>query len=165
MKKMEPMTLADLDTAPLRVVQSEVLPGTPDRVFAELADPERWLGWFPLMRKAAWTSAKTACVGAERAVGLRLLGRFEERFLAWEPGARFAFTMTASTSPLARRMAEDWRLSSTAGGTRIEWIVAAHPSTLGRAGTPALRLVMRRLFTQGMSNLTRILRERGTQVA
>ena len=107
MKTMEPMTLAELDTAPFRVVQSTVLPGTPDQVFAELADPARWIGWFPLMRKAAWTSNSTACVGAERTVGLRLLGRFAERFLAWEPGKRYAFTMIASTSPLARPIASE----------------------------------------------------------
>ncbi len=162
---MAPMTLPDLDDAPFRMVQGAVLPGTPDAVFAELADPARWLGWFPLMRRAEWTSPATACVGAERAVALRLLGTFDERILAWEPGKRFAFTMTASTSPLATQMAEDWRLSREAGGTRLEWIVAAVPSALGRAGTPVLRQVMKRLFRQGTSNLGRVLRERGTQVA
>jgi hypothetical protein len=125
----------------------------------------RWLGWFPLMQRAEWTSSATSCVGAERAVALRLLGRFHERFLAWEPGKRYAFTMTASTSPLAKQMAEDWRLSREAGGTRIEWIVGAVPTALGRAGTPMLRAVTQRLFRQGTSNLGRLLRQRGTQVA
>ncbi len=165
MRAMTPMTLDDLDHAPFRMVQSTVLPGSPDAVFAELADPARWLGWFPLMRHAAWTSTVTSCVGAERAVALRLLGRFEERFIAWEPGKRYAFTMTGTTSPLAKQMAEDWRITRETGGTRLEWIVGAVPTTLGRAATPVLRSVTRRLFRQGTSNLGRVLRERGTQVA
>jgi hypothetical protein len=165
MKQMAPMSLAELDSAPFRMVLSDVRPGSPAAVFAELAEPERWLGWFPLMTKAGWSSSQTACVGAERKVALRLLGRFEERFLAWEPGKRFAFTMIASTSPLARQMAEDYRLTREAGGTRLEWTIGAVPTTIGRVGTPALRLVSKRLFSGLIGNLSRVLRERGTQVA
>jgi polyketide cyclase/dehydrase/lipid transport protein len=165
MRDMAPMTLADLDTAPFRMVQSAVLPGSPDVVFAQLSEPERWVGVFPLMTKAAWTSAQIECVGAERKVALRALGRFEERFIAWEPGKRFAFTMIASTSPLAKQMAEDYRFTREGGNTRLEWTVGAVPTLLGRAGTPALRLVTRQLFTRFLANLGRVLRERGTQVA
>jgi polyketide cyclase/dehydrase/lipid transport protein len=165
MRSMTPMSLADLDTAPFRMVHSAVLPGSPDAVFAQLAAPERWVGVFPMMTKAAWSSAQIACVGAERRVTLRMLGRFEERFLVWEPGKRFAFTMIASSSPLTTQMAEDYRLTREGADTRLEWIVGAVPTLLGRAGTPALRLVTRQLFTRFLANLGRVLRERGTQVA
>lgn len=165
MRAMQPMTLAEIETAPFRVVQQVTLPAGPDAVFAELADPARWLDWFPLMHRAVWTSAATEGVGAERAVALRVFGKFEERFLAWEPGKRYAFTMTASTSPLAARMAEDWRLSRDNHGTRLEWTVAAVPTTIGRPATPVLRLVLRRMFVRGTANLGRLLQHRGTQVA
>ncbi|MEO8700917.1 MAG: SRPBCC family protein, partial [Kofleriaceae bacterium] len=134
-------------------------------VFAELADPVRWLDWFPLMRRAEWTSREKSAVGAERQVGLRVFGEFRERMIAWEPGKRFAFTMTASTSPLTARMAEDWRLSREGSTTRLDWIVGAFPTTIGKLGAPALRFTLTRMFRQGGSNLRRLLRQRGTQVA
>lgn len=165
MHAMEPMTLADIETAPFRAVASATLDAPPETVFAQLAEPACWLDWFPLMRRAAWTSSTTAAVGAERSVALRVFGKFDERFLAWEPGKRYTFTMTASTSPLVSRMAEDWRLSREAGGTRLEWTVAAVPTTLGRAGTPMLRMVLRRMFRRSATNLGRLLSHRGTQVA
>ena len=165
MRAMTPMTLAELDSAPFRVELSTNLPGTPEAVFAQLADPTRWLDWFPLMHQARWTSASIAAVGAERRVDLRVLGAFVERIVAWEPGARFAFTMTASTSPLAARMAEDWRISRAGKGTRLDWTIGGHPTLIGRVATPALRAVSTQLFKRGGSNLARLLRERGTQVA
>src|SRR5262245_7154250 len=165
MHTMEPMTLADFATAPFRVEQSVVLPGTPEQLFTELAEPGRWIGWFPLMRRAEWTSAATAQVGAERLVAMRVFGRFHERMLAWEPGKRFAFTMIASTSPLVRRMAEDWRRPRDAGGTRLDWTVAAVPTTLGRMTAPMQRRVLARLFRGGGENLRRVLHERGTQAS
>jgi len=165
MGAMEPMTLAEIETAPFRVVQTATLAAAPSAVFAELADPARWLDWFPLMRRAAWTSATTEAVGAERSVALRVFGKFDERFIAWEPGKRYAFTMTASTSPLTARMAEDWKLSRDGNGTRLEWTVAAVPTRLGRGATPVLRVVLRRMFRRGTANLGRLLQQRGTQVA
>lgn len=81
------------------------------------------------MTRAEWTSEITKAVGAERFVSIRLFGQFSERFIAWEAPngdtARFAFTMTASTSPLANAIAEDYRLTRTATGTRLDWIFGA----------------------------------------
>ncbi|HEU0034167.1 MAG TPA: SRPBCC family protein [Kofleriaceae bacterium] len=162
---MEPMTLAELDTAPFRVTQSVTLPATPDAVFAELADPVRWTDWFPLMRRAEWTTETTATVGAERRVGMRVFGVFVERMLAWEPGKRFAFTMVGSSSPFVARMGEDWQLSREAGGTRLDWIVGAYPTLVGKPAAPVLAAVLRRMFRQGGGNLARMLKQRGTQVA
>jgi hypothetical protein len=165
MREMKPMTLAELDSAPFRVDLSTTLPGSPEQVFAQLADPTRWIDWFPLMHRALWTSATTAAVGAERCVELRVFGKFAERIIAWEPGARFSFTMTASTSPLAARMAEDWRITREGKSSRLDWTVGAHPTLIGRPAKPALRVVLSQLFKRGGSNLARLLRERGTQVA
>lgn len=162
MRTMEPMQLSDLDVAPFRVEQRAILPGSPERVFAELAEPAAWVAWFPLMREARWTSEVTAAPGATRQVRLRLLGRFDERFLAWEPGRRFAFTMTGSTSPLARRMAEDWRLAPAGADTELTWIIGGHPSTLGRAASSVVRLTTRRMFRGGVANLERRLAARRT---
>jgi hypothetical protein len=165
MRDMEPMTLAEIETAPFRVNKTARFEASPDALFAELVDPQRWLAWFPLMYRAAWITPKTSGVGAEREVALRVFGKYRERMLAWDPGERFAFTMTGSTSPLVSRMAEDWRLSREGNGVRLDWTVGAYPSALGKLGAPALKAVLSRLFTGGGAKLEKLLRERGTQVA
>jgi hypothetical protein len=162
---MEPMTLAEIETAPFRISMTSRFAASPDALYAELADPRRWVDWFPLMYRAEWTSEKTAAVGAEREVALRVFGKYREQILAWEPGERFAFTMTGSTSPLVARMAEDWRLDREGRGVRLEWTVGGYPTTLGRAATPILRAVLSRMFSAGGVKLEKLLRERGTQVA
>lgn len=165
MKAMQPMTFGDFELAPFRVRLSGRVSAPPDVVWAEFEEPARWVDWFPMMHHAAWTSSSTRRAGAEREVALTVFGRFRERILAFDPGARFAFTMIESESPLVRRMAEDWTLERDGSHTRLGWTVVATPTTLGRAGQPALRLVLRRMFGQAVSNLERVLRQRGTHVS
>jgi len=159
------MTLAEIETAPFRVHKTARFEASPNALFARMVDPRSWIEWFPLMYRADWVTQKTNGVGAEREVALRVFGKYRERMLAWEPGERFAFTMTASTSPLVKRMAEDWRMSREGNGVRLDWTVGGYPTTLGRAGAPALRAVLSRLFAGGGAKLDKLLRERGTQVA
>jgi hypothetical protein len=152
------MTAADLETAPFRVTQSVTLPASPEAVFAELADPSRWVVWWPMLKRAAWVSSHTASVGAEREVDLGVLGRFRERMLMWEPGVRFAFTMTESTSPLAQQMAEDYRLIRLGPATRLDWTTAVVPTGLGRVAEPLFRMILAELFRRASANLARVLR-------
>src|SRR5688572_26569075 len=108
MFRLEPQPLDFVDSAPLRVSDSAVVRAPAAKVFEAFADTESWPEWFPLMREARWVGTEKSRVGAEREVALLLLGRYTERFLAWEPAKRFAFTMTKSSSPLAKAIAEDF---------------------------------------------------------
>ena len=155
------MTLSDIDTAPFQLRLSQELSVSPEAVFAELADPQRWIAWFPLMHQARWVSSLTHAVGAEREVSLYALGRFHERMLAWEPGGRLTFTMLASTSPLASQMTEDHRLTRTPGGcTRFDYCAAIVPTALGKLAAPALRLTLQQLVTRAGKNLERVAKAR-----
>lgn len=146
MKTLTPTDLAYFDDAPVRIVSSTTLPATPAEVFAIFADITSWPSWFPMMKRAAWSGEARGGLGAEREVTMRMLGRFRERMIAWDPGARFAFTMIGSTSPLVRQLAEDYRLTAVDGGTRLDWVMAATPTTIGKLGMPVMRRIMLRIF-------------------
>ncbi len=156
MKSLGPTDLAFFDHAALRVTGTAQLSVPPARVFASLADPSDWPRWFPLMTQARWVSGQPG-LGAEREVTLTALGRFRERFIAWQPGERFSFTMIGSTSPLAVQLAEDYRLTGDGRGTRLDWVMAATPTGLGKLLAGPTRAMMQRVFARGGRNLEHLL--------
>jgi hypothetical protein len=167
MRKLDPLALDDFERQPFRFVATAQLDADPISVFAELRDPSLW---FPLLYKSVWKTGATSGVDAEREVRLRAFGTFRERMLAWDEGERVAFTMTQTTSPLIDRMAEDWRVSRNDGiYTQLTFSMYATPSLIGRAATPALKVIMRTLFMRAATNLQRragtLKRERAKKVS
>ncbi len=162
MKTLPATDLAFFDDAPVRITSSAVIAADPARVFAALADAAGWPRWFPRMYEAAWTSPQVAQLGAERLVKLKLYGNFVERMIAWQPGRRYAFTMVGSTSPLARRIAEDYRLTDRGDGTTtIDWTMATEPNALGNLATPIFIGMMRRMFAKAGAGLNAYLSAHG----
>jgi carbon monoxide dehydrogenase subunit G len=149
MRALQPLALAEFDAAPFRYVASGYIAGSPRAVFDELGDPSKW---FPMMTHCVWTTAETGGVGAEREVTVRVFGKFHARMLVWEPERRVAFSMIGTTSRLVAQMGEDLRLAPDGDGVRLDWIVAAKLTALGRA-TPGLRLILGRMFAGLRRNL------------
>jgi hypothetical protein len=166
MRSMPPLALEDFEVQPFRFTATTKLDADPLAVFAELGDPSLW---FPMMRRSVWKTGATSGVDAEREVDVLGFGKFRERMLAWEPGARVAFTMIGTTSPLMEVMGEDWRVSREDIFTRLDWIVVAKPTLLGRAATLPLRGILRVMFMRSCGNLQKragtFKRERAKEVS
>lgn len=125
-----PRTLraVDLDftrTAKHRVTVSEVLPASPDAVFAALAeDPAGWGAWFPGFTDAGrYLTPGPHGVGSQREVFARG-SRFLETVLAWEPGRHWAFRVDEAGLPAVSALAEDFVLTPEGTGTRVDYTMA-----------------------------------------
>jgi uncharacterized protein YndB with AHSA1/START domain len=157
MRELAPVDLAWIADAPLIVRVTATFAASPARVFDAFADAAGWTRWFPLMHRARWIGEATGGVGAEREVALRVFGGFRERFLAWDPGRRFSFTMIATSSPLIARMGEDYVLAPDRAGARLDWTMGAAPRGPGKALAPGLKLIMHRIVARAGHNLDRQL--------
>jgi uncharacterized protein YndB with AHSA1/START domain len=150
--KLEPKDLSYLETAAHRLDYSRVMPGPPERVFAVLQDLDSWPKWFVDFKRAEKTTAGPLGLGATRRVWVGPLS-LEERFVAWDPGKRFSFTMLDMNLPLLASMLEDWQLTPVEGGTRVDYRVRFDVSALLR---PFSKLLLRRfgpMFEKALPNL------------
>jgi uncharacterized protein YndB with AHSA1/START domain len=124
MAQCRPETIDFLDRAPTKVVVERDVDAPPERVFEVLADTPSWPQWFPSVRVARWTSGDNGGVGSTRfvdAAGLKV----HERFIAWEPGRRWAFTFLRTNVPLARAGVECADLEPLdSGRTRVRYTMA-----------------------------------------
>lgn len=131
-RKLRPVGLEFVETAPVRLSFTAVVGAAPDEVYGALADEtEAWPTWF-----SAVTSARPTAVGRE--VRLRGGVRFDETVVAAEPGVRYAYRIDATNAPGVRAMLEEWLLTPVVGGgTRVRWTMAVDGSAGVRA---AMRL-------------------------
>lgn len=158
--KHAPVDVTFATTALDRVEASAIVRASPERVFAALADPSTWPAWFLDMKATTWTSAQRGGIGAVRLATL-VFGRFEERMIAWDPGARFMFSIDGSSLPLVRRAAEDWRLEEVVVdgrmATRVSWSLLADPTWITRVLRPVIAPLFRRMFSRSAAGLDRYL--------
>jgi uncharacterized protein YndB with AHSA1/START domain len=126
-------------------------------VFAALAEPAGWPRWFPNVRAARYTSAAPHGVGTIREANVGGTSWVEE-MIAWEPDARWAWTVLRASVPFARAQVESFELVAAPAGTRVRWTLALEPRLLARLGAPFLGRAVERLFERAMHNLDGLLR-------
>ena len=136
-----PAELEDAAGMAFHISSSRVVAASPERCFAVLADGENQAGWASGYRSTVWHTPPGP--GAVRDIRLRWI-TVTERFLAWEPGRRFAFSSDAMTLPLVRQMIEDISFTPHADGTLLEWTVHLTPRRWLR---PVERVLVARVFT------------------
>ncbi|AWE48823.1 SRPBCC family protein [Streptomyces nigra] len=123
--------------APVRHVFARETTAPPDAVYTALAeDVPGWTRWF-----AAVTLARPLDGGARREIRLKGGTRFEETVLAAERPEVYAYRVDLTNVPGSRTIVEEWRLSPSGTGTRVQWTFAVDGTApfrtavrLGRAG-------------------------------
>lgn len=156
----------DVDWQAPNVLRNEAeLDATPDEVFAIWADIDQWPKWFSDIRKGTWSTPAPYGPGSEREVVLQTLS-VRERFLAWDPGQRYAFTMTACTLPIAHSIVEDYRLEPLPGGrSRFVWEVRFDLRWYMKPMKPVILAVFGSMFRNATASLQAYVAARGQSKA
>lgn len=156
----------DVDWQAPTVLRNEAeLDASPEEVFSIFADIDQWPKWFSDIRKGTWSTPAPYGPGSEREVVLKTLS-VRERFLAWEPGKRYAFTMTAGTLPLARSIVEDYQLTPLPGGrARLVWEVRFDLRWYLAPVGPVIRAVFGKMFRDATAGLQAYVAAQGKRAA
>jgi hypothetical protein len=152
---LDPCELDFCGRSPRRIVNEAVLPLDAARAFELIASGEELGAWLQDFVSCTWTSPAPHGVGSTRDVKLQLLS-VTERFIAWQPGERLAFTMTGTTLPVFSRALEDMQLTALAPDrTRLRWTVHYDVPAWGRLIHPVTHAVFDQLLARSAVKLTR----------
>lgn len=149
MSELTPRDLAFADTAPARAEGSAIVDATPAEIWAVLVDHGSWPRWFTGVKACRPTSEPATGIGSTREVVLSGGARFQERFIAWDEDARWAFTATAMTPGGFRSLVERVTIEAVDDHrTRVTYRMAFDPALLLKPLAPLLtRAVSRNLDT------------------
>jgi uncharacterized protein YndB with AHSA1/START domain len=150
---------------PGRVERTLVVAAPPDAVWAVVTDHAGWARWFPGVGAIVRPHDTLDDVGGRRTVRTGPV-RLDERFLAWDPARRFAFTGTAMTPPVLRSIVEDIRLEphgeratavprTTGPRTNVRYTIAIDPAGPLRLLTALVRPAVGRMLDRGLAGLAR----------
>jgi hypothetical protein len=124
--------LEDIGTMRYHLSTQRVVAAAASRVFDILSTGEQQHVWARGYRQTVWLTPPPYGVGSVRDIRLNWIA-VRERFLAWEPGARFAFSADRMTMPLASQMIEDITMRPLSGReTLLVWNVHVTISTVIR---------------------------------
>jgi uncharacterized protein YndB with AHSA1/START domain len=155
---LQPVTLDFLATAPIQHTSIETVPHPPEVVFAAIAEnPASWGNWFPgFTHTGRYLSDAPHHAGSVREVTM-FGNRYRERIIAWEPPHHWAFCVDQATIPIARSLAEEYRITGDGGESTVQWKMAMIPRGPLRAAGPLVDPLFSRLFRRAMQNLSREL--------
>ncbi|TJZ44074.1 SRPBCC family protein [Streptomyces piniterrae] len=152
-RRLRPVELDFVESAPLRLVFAAEAAAPPKAVFAALAeDVEGWSRWFTGVSRSAPTDG-----GRGREVRLTGGTRFTETVLATEPDRHYAYRVDTTNAPGLRALLEDWRLTPSGGGTRVRWTFAADGPAPLRFALTLARPGLGRAFRESVRALDRRL--------
>ena len=162
---MDEQDLSFIDRAPVIAESTRDMNGTPEQIWAVLADHRRWPEWFgPALEHCEPTSAAESGVGSTRMIRLRGGAVLTERFIAWDEPSVWAFTGTAGKPKVFEALVERVSLDPLdTGRTRVTYTMAFEPSRLLRPVAPLLaRGINRTLAGTLMGMANRVAEHTGT---
>ncbi|MER5437139.1 SRPBCC family protein [Streptomyces sp. NPDC002790] len=151
-RRLLPVELDFVDSAPLRLVFAREVSASPDAVYRALAeDVVGWPEWF-----SAVTLARPLDGGARREVRLKGGTRFLETIVAAEPGEVYAYRVDETNVPGLRAMVEEWRIEGVpGGGSRVRWTFAVDAGGAVRVGMRLGRGGLGKAFRDAVGALDR----------
>jgi uncharacterized protein YndB with AHSA1/START domain len=150
-----PTELSFTTSSPQRLSFDALIEAPPRRVFDIFAKGEGQETWFQDFKAVKWTSPGPHSVGTTREVTLKLL-TVKERFVAWEPGVRLAFSIDAITLPIVKRMMEDLQFEAVGEkGTRLVWTVHYEPALVMKPIHPIAKLIFGKMFRASLDGLVK----------
>ncbi|MGZ3097665.1 SRPBCC family protein [Streptomyces sp. H62] len=152
-RRLRPVGLGFVETAPVRLVFAREISASPDAVFRALAeDVPGWPAWF-----SAVTLARPIGEGAGREIRLRGGTRFVETVLTARRPEVYAYRVDVTNAPGARAVVEEWRLAPAGTGTRVRWTFAADGTAPFRFVLNRARPGLARAFRDAVASLDRRL--------
>ncbi|MFJ9711762.1 SRPBCC family protein [Streptomyces sp. NPDC101234] len=152
-RRLRPVGLDFVETAPVRLVFAQEMSAPPERVFHALNDDvPGWAEWF-----AAVTHAESVDDGAGRAIRLKGGGRFRETIIAAKEAEVYAYRVDLTNAPGAHAIAEEWRLVPSGSGTGVQWTFAVDGSAPFRLAVRVARAGLGRAFRGAVTELDRRL--------
>lgn len=145
--RTEPVDEAFIDRASMRLQGRFDIPRPAAEVWSDLTS-DAPLHWCRILQEVRWTSERPFGVGTTRTVrALWGASVLKEHFFRWEEGRRHSFEVREATTPLFRRLAEDYLVEPTSETScRFTWTIAADPRPLGRIAGPVNKLLLGTLF-------------------
>ena len=144
--------------APVRHVFARETTAPPEAVYTALAeDVPGWTQWY-----GAVTLARPLDGGARREIRLKGGARFEETVLAAERAEVYAYRIDLTNTPGSRAIVEEWRLTPSGAGTRVQWTVAVDGTAPFRTSVRLARPGLSRAFRGAVASLDRRLAASGS---
>lgn len=150
--RLQPVDLAFIERAPYACIHDADIAAPPTAVFGALADLDSWPKRFGAAVRGEWITSPPHGIGTVRTVQSGAL-YLVECFVAWEPGARFSFTVVDANLPFARAMLEDWRIVPTRSGSRVTYAIYYAPPLLLRPFAGAITRRIERDAKTTLANL------------
>ena len=142
-------------SAPYVFRYSKIFAAPPETVWESLVSDESLSAWSATVKSLTWSSPRPFGIGTTREVVLAPgLARVHERFIRWDEGRGYAFTVYEASVPALKHFAEDYVLTPEGqDATRFDWTVAIEPTKVFAlpfvALAPVLKLAFGRMAADG----------------
>ena len=126
-----PQPTSWIPSAPVQINQQAIIDAPPSAVWAQLADNQGWVDWFPGCKECRFTGDEPHGLESPRFVHMDQF-KVKERIIAWEPEKRWGMTVLEVNAPIIAAMAEEIILTEVDGGTQIDFKIGVELTRFGR---------------------------------